>query len=185
MLVGAYGGLRIGELAGLRRHRVDLLAGRLDIREILVEVKGHLTSGPPKTRAGRRSVSLPRPVGQELRSHLERVPGEHVFPSPDGGPLRVPQWRQRFWRPAVRAAGLEPLRPHDLRHTAVALWIAAGANLKEVARRAGHTSVAFTLDRYGHLYPGADEALSARLESLFEAPSTASVATVTRLRSPQ
>ena len=43
--------------------------------------------------------------------------------------------------------GLEGLRIHDLRHTAVALWIAAGANPKEVSARAGHSSVSFTLDR--------------------------------------
>jgi transposase InsO family protein len=41
----------------------------------------------------------------------------------------------------------------------VALWIAAGANPKEVSARAGHSSVSFTLDRYGHLYPEADTAL--------------------------
>jgi len=56
-------------------------------------------------------------------------------------------------RPATRKAGLDGLRIHDLRHTAVALWIAAGTGPKEVATRAGHTSVSFTLDRYGHLYP--------------------------------
>jgi integrase len=52
-------------------------------------------------------------------------------------------------------AGYQGSRPagpahHDLRHTAVALWIAAGATPKEVTVRAGHTSVSFTLDRYGH-----------------------------------
>jgi hypothetical protein len=73
-----------------------------------------------------------------------------------GGPLRVTLFRQRFWLPAAKAAGLDGLRIHDLRHTAVALWIAAGANPKEVAARAGHASVSFTLDRYGHLYPEAD-----------------------------
>ena len=46
------------------------------------------------------------------------------------------------------------LRPHDLRHTAVAFWIAAGASPKEIATRAGHTSVVTVLDRYGHLLPG-------------------------------
>jgi integrase len=50
--------------------------------------------------------------------------------------------------PATEAAGLQGLRIHDLRHTA--LWIAAGAAPKEVAVRAGHTSVSFTVDRYGH-----------------------------------
>ena len=65
---------------------------------------------------------------------------------------------------------LVPLRPHDLRHTAVALWIAAGANVLEVARRAGHSSTSFTLDRYDHLFPEADAALADRLEALYEAP---------------
>jgi integrase len=76
-----------------------------------------------------------------------------VFAGPHGGVLRVSLFRSRFWRPAAHAAGLDGLRIHDLRHTAVALWIAAGANPKEVAARAGHASVSFTLDRYGHLYP--------------------------------
>jgi hypothetical protein len=58
----------------------------------------------------------------------------------------------------VADANLEGLRIHDLRHTAVALWIAAGASPKEVAARAGHTSVSFVLDRYGHLFPEADTA---------------------------
>jgi hypothetical protein len=44
--------------------------------------------------------------------------------------------------------------------------LAAGANLKEVAARAGHASVSFTLDRYGHLYPEADTALHDRLDVL-------------------
>jgi hypothetical protein len=51
----------------------------------------------------------------------------------------------------------------------VALWIAAGASPKEVAVRAGHSSVSFTLDRYGHLYPESDTALRDRLDAIFAA----------------
>lgn len=168
VLVGAYGGLRIGEMAGLRRGRVDLLRGRIDVAEICVEVRGHLTYGPPKTRAGRRSITLPRPVVDELAWHMEKWAGEEfVFAAPEGGPLRTPTWRRRFWAPGIKAAGLEPLRPHDLRHTAVALWISAGANVLEVSRRAGHSSTSFTLDRYGHLFPEADDALSDRLGAVY------------------
>jgi integrase len=83
-----------------------------------------------------------------------------------GVPLRVAAWRRRFWNPAVAVAGLSPLRPHDLRHPAVALWIAAGANPLEVSRRTGHTSTAFTLDRYGHLFPDVDQSVAHRLEGL-------------------
>jgi integrase len=60
-----------------------------------------------------------------------------------------------------------------MRHTAVSLWIAAGAGPKEVAARAGHTSVSFTLDRYGHLYPEADIALRDRLDQIVEDSTTA------------
>jgi hypothetical protein len=41
-----------------------------------------------------------------------------------------------------------------------------GANPKEVSVRAGHTSVAFTLDRYGHLFEGHDDELRERLDAL-------------------
>jgi Phage integrase family len=74
---------------------------------------------------------------------------------------------------------LEGLRIHDLRHTAVTLWIAAGANPKEVAARAGHASVSFTLDRYGHLYPEADTALRDRLDALYGSTQPAPAPRVT------
>jgi integrase len=179
VLVGAFGGLRIGEMAGLRRAKVDILRARVDIAEITVEVAGHLYTGAPKTRAGRRQISLPRSVADELGAHLGTWAGPQlVFTGPEGGPLRVPAWRRRFWIPAVTEAGLAPLRPHDLRHTAVALWIAQGANPKQVAARAGHTSVAFTLDRYGHLFPEADDALMTSLDAAHRAATAARDAVV-------
>jgi integrase len=115
---------------------------------------GYSRRRPPKTRASRRTIGLPRFVVDELAAHLAALATQRLWCSPPrGGPLRVNVFRARVWRPATRAAGLEGLRIHDLRHTAVALWIAAGANPKEVSTRAGHSSVSFTLDRYGHLYP--------------------------------
>jgi integrase len=183
VLVGAYGGLRIGELAGLRRSRVDLLRGTVQVAEIVVEVRGLLHVGPPKTQTSRRTVGLPRFVVEELAAHLGR-PGDLealVFTAPQGGPLRLPAFRGRVWRPAVIAAGLDGLRIHDLRHTAVALWIAAGANPKEVSARAGHASVSFTLDRYGHLYPEADTALRDRLDALYGSIRPAPASSVVRL----
>src|SRR5215207_1140780 len=168
VFVGAYGGLRIGELAGLRRSRVDLDAGTVDVAETVLEVEGRLLFGPPKTRAGRRRIGLPRRVVDELALHRSAGP-----PDRSGVPLAGrraaagDRFRNRIWRPATLAAGLPGLRIHDLRHTAVALWIAAGASPKEVAVRAGHTSTSFVLDRYGHLFPESDAALCDRLDALF------------------
>jgi integrase len=73
--------------------------------------------------------------------------------------------------PATRAAGLAPLRVHDMRHTAVALWIAAGANPKQLAAWAGHTSVAVVLDRHGHLFEGHEAAVLSRLDAFAECVS--------------
>ena len=64
----------------------------------------------------------------------------------------------------------------------MALWIAAGANPKEVSVRAGHASVSFTLDRYGHLYPEADAALRDRLDALYGTARPAPASPVVRLR---
>jgi integrase len=108
--------------------------------------------------------TLPRSVVEELAGPPGPV-GEAdawVFTADRGRVLRPSNSRVKVWR----AAGLAPLRPHDLRHTAVALWIAAGANPKEVSVRAGRTSVAFTLDRYGHLFPGHDEERRDRLDAM-------------------
>ena len=171
VLVGAYGGLRIGELAGLRRARIDPDRGTVTILEIATDVSGRLVAGPPKTRAARRTVSLPAPVAEELERHLatyaQPEPDGLVFPGAKGAALRATNFRRRTWRAAVRAAEVDGLRVHDLRHTAVALWIAAGASPKEVARRAGHTSVKTVLDVYGHLYDEADVALRERPEAMF------------------
>jgi integrase len=167
VLVGAYGGLRAGEMFGLRAERVDALRAKVDVAEVLVEVNGHHHFGPPKTRAGRRRVPLPRFVVDTLADHVGGLaPKELVFPAPRGGPVRASLFRRRVWHPAVASSGLAPLRIHDLRHTAVALWIAAGASPKEIAARAGHTSVATVLDRYGHLYAGHETAVVDALDAM-------------------
>lgn len=167
VLLGGFGGLRLGEMLGLRWGRVDLLRRRVHVAETLVDIGGHISFGPPKTRAAVRSVPLPSFVCEELSRLAEPGvdPDSLVFRSPDGLPIRATLFRRRFWSPAVTLAGLQPLRIHDLRHTAVSLWIADGANPKQVAVMAGHTSVSVVLDRYGHLYPQHEDELMRRLEN--------------------
>jgi integrase len=117
-----------------------------------------------------------------------------VFPAPDGGPVRSSLFRRRVWYPTCVKAGFGELvkdeetgvkhytglRLHDLRHSAVALWIAAGASAKEVAVRAGHTSVSVVLDRYGHLLPGTEERVTDALDAMAKAVSTAQTTAVVR-----
>jgi integrase len=185
VLVACWGGLRWGELAGLRRRRVDLARGRVQVAEVLSEVGGHVSLATPKTRASRRTVPLPGRVVAELADHLDKFVDADadalVFTGPKGGPLRRNEWRRRYWRPAVTRAGLEPLRFHDTRHTFVALAVAAGADPKQVSTRAGHSSVAFTLDRYGHLYDDADDRVTGALDAMLADSAPAARAPVVEL----
>ena len=179
VFLGAYGGLRAGELFGLRVDRLDLASRHVDVLEQVVEVSGYLHFGPPKTRAGRRRVPLPKVAADALAAHLKAFPStDFVFTSPDGGTVRLNAWRQRFWAPAIKKAEVAPFRIHDLRHTAVAMWIAAGASPREIASRAGHSSVSVVLDRYGHLLPGTEERVNDALDRLaavaVEKPTTTS-----------
>ena len=58
---------------------------------------------------------------------------------------------------------LDGLRFHDLRHSHVALLIASGEHVKVIQSRLGHASAKITLDTYGHLFDGLDEAAADRL----------------------
>lgn len=166
VLLAGFGGLRLGELLGLRWGRVDVDARRINVAETLVDVEARIHFGPPKTKAGVRSVPVPSFVIDALEDvrAADAAASDLVFSSPQGLPIRPALFRRRFWEPAVQGAGVAPLRIHDLRHTAVSLWIAEGAHPRQIASLAGHTSVSVVLDRYGHLYPAEDDALIARLE---------------------
>jgi integrase len=116
VLVAAFGGLRWGELIGLRRKRVNLECGTVTVAEQLLEVNGTFSVGPPKSNAGRRTVTLPAVVVETLAEHLARYtvksPEAFVFLSSQGRLLRRSNFNRRVWQPAIRAAGIEgPPRP--------------------------------------------------------------------------
>ena len=156
----AYTGARFGELAALRASRLDLLRGTLTVVQQLSEVNGHLLIRPPKTEASRRQIALPRMLCDMLAEHFTKYPpvDGYVFTSPEGALLRRNNFRKRFFLTAVRASVGEPVRSHDLRHTHVAMLIAQGEHPKVIQTRLGHSSIKVTLDCYGHLFEGLDEA---------------------------
>ncbi len=164
----AYGGLRWGEAAAVRRRRLDLKRSRVEVAESMAEVAGAVHFGPTKTYE-RRTVVLPSFVRDQLAEHLARYGPDDiqrlVFRSPDGTPLRHSNFRRRVWLPAVRAADVpDGLRIHDLRHTCAALLIAEGAHPKAIQEHLGHSSITVTMDTYGHLFPSQMEELAGRLD---------------------
>ena len=142
------------------------------MEQSLAEVRGDFFFKSPKSAAGRRTVSLPAFIVQELTRHLadhEDASGL-VFSAPTGGPIRRNNYRRRIWLPAVRASVGEPCTFHDLRHTHAALLIAQEEHPKVIQERLGHASIKTTLDTYGHLFDGLDEAAAERLNASWRSP---------------
>lgn len=172
ILVGAYAGLRWGEAVGLRRRDIDHNRSRIRVSHTAVEVRGRITlDNLPKTTRSIRSVPIARSVMRRLQDHLERFVGpcgdDLVFVAPGGGPL-FRSFSRTVLRPAVTATGLRDITFHGLRHSFVAIMVAAGCNVREVSEWAGHNSVAFTLTRYGGLFEDDTDAAVDRLDKLLE-----------------
>lgn len=174
--LAAFTGLRAGEVAALRIGRYDTRSRRIEVAESVEEIHGALVYGPPKTYA-RRRVGLPGPLADEFEAYLASrspVADAFVFTAPDGGPLRHGNFYRRFFKPAVLRAGLDArTRFHDLRHTAAALMIAEGVHLLAVKERLGHSTIQITGDRYGHLFPSLEAALTDRLGETYRAAQDA------------
>jgi len=113
VLVGAYCGLRLGELAGLRRGRVDLLARTIDVVEIVTAAGGRLHTRPPKTRAGPRTAAATARRRGPRGDLWLTGPEVLVFAGPRGGAVRGSAVRHRVWQPAVRAPPAGGRRPGD------------------------------------------------------------------------
>jgi len=145
VLLGTFGSLRWGELAGLRRAGIDLANGAIRIERQLSEIPGggHSFSAP-KSEAGIRTVPIPDLIIPRVHWHLATFTGAKddalVFTSPTGSPMRHSNFSRRVWLPALAAAGLPATHFHDLRHTGNTLTADAGGNFRELMERMGHRS---------------------------------------------
>ena len=168
-------GLRFGECAALRVRSVDLLRRRLRVSESVSEVNGHMIWSTPKTHQS-RDVPIPRSLIDALVAQTAgKNPEDVLFSSPNGEPIRLANWRQRAWDPAVKAADLVGLTPHDLRHTAASLAIGSGASVKHVQRMLGHKDAAMTLNVYASLFEDDLDDVSERLDAALREAAAACV----------
>ena len=83
----------------------------MQVANNIVEIRGGFIEGPPMTRAGQRTMTMPASVMADPEVHLiEHAGPVHVFSGPGGGAMRPGVVEQAAWRPAVLRAGLSPLR---------------------------------------------------------------------------
>ena len=172
VLLGAYCSLRFGELAGLRRKRLDLLHRTITVEEQAVDLAdGRVVFGPPKTAAGRRVVAFPTELVPILEDHLARFVAPEldalVFTSPEGYPLRRGKFRLK-WEAARTAAGVEQLHFHDLRGSGATWAATSGATVRELMARLGHSTPEMAL-RYQHATRERDRTIADKLGALLRA----------------
>lgn len=161
----AYSGLRIGEAAALTWSDVDLKKGTVSVRHTVTEIAGKgLTLSRPKTRAALRTVPLPKTIVEALEAHRKAYRSTWVFTTGSGAQLNPRAFNRRAFETGLKKSNLN-CRVHDLRHTAISLWIRAGVDLPRVKAWAGHTDAAFTLNTYAKFFPTDDQGVMERLES--------------------
>ncbi|GEM_PF-69372 len=157
-------GLRRGEVCGLRWTDLDLDGGTATVAEQLVTVNWAVEAGKPKSDAGERDVALDKGTATVVKAHriaqvADRlawgtawVDSGRVFTREDGSELH-PASVTALFAELVEAAGLPPIRLHDLRHGAATLALAAGVDMKVVQEMLGHSSSAITKDTYTSVLP--------------------------------
>lgn len=172
-------GLRRGEALGLSWRDLDL-DGEQPVAHIhrqlqRVPGRGQQLVGL-KTTKSRRDLVLPAFVAEALRTHRRRQAEERikagpawtsahdlVFTTPLGLPLDGRNFNRVLSRTATRA-GLGHWHPHELRHSAISIMLAADVPLELVSEVAGHSSIRVTKDVYGHLLPGAKATVASAMD---------------------
>jgi integrase len=183
-ITALFTGLRRGELLAPPWSDVDLDAKVWRVRVALEETKEHgLQIKAPKTKAGKRDVSLPEIVVEALRKHrreqlelrmalgMGKMPDDAlVFPAPLKGGHQSPRAFSKEWARLAKSIGFEGISFHALRHTHASQLIDSGIDIVTISKRLGHAKPDITLRIYAHLFTKADtkaaDAINAALKGL-------------------
>jgi integrase len=160
ILLGAFAGLRISEVSGLRIADVDFMRG-------VVHPKQQWGDRPLKTDGSEAPIPIPQELALLLSASVAKYGTEWMVTDGYGKPC--PPWAIKHAvadaRPKVDGLP-DTFSHHDLRHYFASLLIASGADIKNVQARMRHASATTTLNTYGHLWPDADESTRAAIASV-------------------
>ena len=132
-----------------------------------MQIGAHHVVGPTKGRED-RSVPVPEFVLNVISVQCPaKAPGDLVFGGRHGGYLSRPKSANGWFRRAVKAAGVQEVTPHDLRHTCASLAVSAGVNLLALARMLGHKDPSVTLRVYADLFDTDLDVVAASLHAKF------------------
>lgn len=165
----AFAGLRRGELRGLQIRHVDLKLNVIRVSFGWDDCDGQTGL---KTDAAERDVPILKALRPYLVAHLatldSMVADSPFFPGISRRGVIDPDKYMKQIREVWTAHEITWLQLHDARHTFASMMIASGANLKQISRIMGHSSITITLDTYGHLLPGDEREAADKMDAWLE-----------------
>jgi len=181
ILLALYTGMRRGEILALRWQDVSLETGYVSVCRALEYTKANgLVFKEPKSRRGRRKLSLSPTVVQALVAHrakqeeYRRQLGNSyqdnglVVCVEDGSVWKPPAFDSSY-RQLLKRRKLTGPTFHALRHSHASHLLRSGVDAKVISERLGHSKVSFTLDQYVHLLPGMQEEAASKIETAMNA----------------
>jgi integrase len=175
-------GLRRGEILALRFCDLYLASNSrpsLRVERTLYQTQdGGLHFKAPKSKAGRRTITLPAATAEMLRQRRGELLKQRLmlglgkpddqtlwFGEVDGSP-RTPNNLTTAWRWATKSLDLPRVSFHALRHTHASALIAAKLDIVKISRRLGHAKPSITLDIYGHLFETDDREAAEAIDAM-------------------
>jgi len=169
--LAAIGGLRRGEVMGIREESIDFENNSILIDKQLKfhRSKKYFYLGSPKNKKS-RTVFFPNDFMKELKSYCTKHKQRRmelgnlwkgiyddegnminlVFTKEDGYPA-LPNSLGNEWRKIIKRYDLKPISFHELRHSSASLMVKKGVNFKLIQERLGHSDIGITLNRYSHV----------------------------------
>lgn len=159
-------GCRIGELLALTLSDYDSEERTLNISKSYQRISGRDVITEPKTAKGKRIITLPDFLVNELDEYVSKLYG--MMPS-DRLFMVTKSYLEHEMLRGCELSGVKKIRLHDLRHSHATLLISKlGAQPNLVAQRLGHEKIQTTLNTYAHLYPNQNRELADKLNNLFD-----------------
>jgi integrase len=175
--------MRSRELAGLRWQDIDFALGTISVRQAFLRVGREYVFKGPKSKTGRRTISLASSLLQVLRDvqaqqrEAKRILGDGycdqdlVFCQGNGKPLWMRAVLQRDFYPLLERSGLPRVTMHSLRHSSITIACREGIDLSVIQRRVGHSSLAMIEKVYRHVHEEEERDAARRLDARLQGAS--------------
>ncbi|HXB79656.1 MAG TPA: tyrosine-type recombinase/integrase [Bradyrhizobium sp.] len=177
-MIGLFTGMRIGEVLALNWSRLDLNRKVIEVRSALEQTKAHgIRIKAPKTKAGRRDITLPDVLVTALREfrtkQMElwfklgggRIPNDALLFANVDGSLPSQKAYSKAWSEFAAKIDMPDLTFHCLRHSHASQLIDAGVDIVTISKRLGHASPTVTLEVYAHMFKNDDSKAAAAINA--------------------